>query len=157
MAYLNPAGSVVAQSRAVKKIIAPAGSELCLSHDGKKLLYTRTYSKTAPDRTIVLYDADSGNRRLGARSPSAKLSGRSTIRASLFSERKISLGRFGPSRRPCLKAAGRVFSTVCELLHGWLDNHTVPPATCKTAYWLSEDKPQQTVLCWRFMAARSRS
>jgi len=60
MAYLNPAGSVVLSRGAVKKIVAPAGSELCLSHDGKKLLYTRSDSKTAPDRTIVLYDADSG-------------------------------------------------------------------------------------------------
>jgi len=31
-----------------------------LSHDGKKLLYTRSDSKSSPDRTIVLYDFDSG-------------------------------------------------------------------------------------------------
>jgi len=36
------------------------GTELALSHDGKKLLYTRSDSKSSPDRTIVLYDFDSG-------------------------------------------------------------------------------------------------
>jgi len=60
MAYLNSAGSIVLSRGGVKKIIAPAGTELSLSHDGKKLLYTRSDSKAAPDRTIVLYDADSG-------------------------------------------------------------------------------------------------
>jgi len=40
--------------------VAPEGAELALSHDGKKLLYTRSDSKTSPDRTIVLYDLDSG-------------------------------------------------------------------------------------------------
>ncbi len=59
-AYLNSAGSVVLARGTTKKIVAPEGSELALSHDGKKLLYTRSDSKNSPDRTIVLYDFDSG-------------------------------------------------------------------------------------------------
>jgi len=49
--------SAVARQR---RLWAPEGTELALSHDGKKLLYTRSDSKTSPDRTIVLYDLDSG-------------------------------------------------------------------------------------------------
>ena len=63
IAYLNPAGGVVLSRGGVKKIVAPAGSELCLSHDGKKLLYTRADSPNGPERTIVLYDWDTGRLR----------------------------------------------------------------------------------------------
>ena len=35
-------------------------AEPSLSHDGKKLLYTRPDNKTGPDRTIVLYDTTTG-------------------------------------------------------------------------------------------------
>src|SRR5260370_1783777 len=59
-AYLNSAGSVVLARGTTKKIVAPEGTELALSRDGKKLLYTRSDSKNSPDRTIVLYDFDSG-------------------------------------------------------------------------------------------------
>jgi len=60
VAYQNSAGSVVFGRARQKKVVAPEGTELALSHDGKKLLYTRSDSKTSPDRTIVLYDLDSG-------------------------------------------------------------------------------------------------
>jgi len=60
LGYLNPAGKIVVSFSAVKKIASPEGSELALSHDGKKLLYTRADSKAGPDRTIVLYDFNTG-------------------------------------------------------------------------------------------------
>jgi uncharacterized membrane protein len=60
VAYLNSAGAVVLSRGTTKKIAAPEGTELALSHDGKKLLFTRSDSKTSSDRTIVLYDFDSG-------------------------------------------------------------------------------------------------
>src|SRR6266568_1081766 len=50
-AYLNSAGSVVLARGTTKKIVAPEGTELALSHDGKKLLYTRWDSKNSPDHT----------------------------------------------------------------------------------------------------------
>jgi len=71
MAYLNPAGSVVLSRGAVKKIIAPAGSELCLSHDGKN------FSTRAPIRRPLRTARSFSTMRtpqiagLGARSPSA--------------------------------------------------------------------------------------
>jgi len=59
VAYLNSTGAIVLSRGKAKKVVAPEGSELALSHDGKKLLYTRSDSKTGPERTIVLYDFDS--------------------------------------------------------------------------------------------------
>jgi uncharacterized membrane protein len=60
VAYLNSAGNVVFSRGATRRIVAPSGTELALSHTGKKLLYARSDSKTTPDRTIFLYDFDSG-------------------------------------------------------------------------------------------------
>src|SRR5712664_522476 len=47
VAYLNLAGSVVLSRGTTKKIVAPTGTELALSHDGKKLLYARSDSKSS--------------------------------------------------------------------------------------------------------------
>jgi len=42
--------------------------------------------------------------------------------------------------------AATVFSPqTVNSLHGWLDTHTVLASDMQNAYWLSEDKPQQTV------------
>jgi len=145
MAYLNPAGSVVLSRGAVKKIVAPAGSELCLSHDGKKLLYTRSDSKTAPDRTIVLYDADSGKSQDLVRglvrqafwSPDD-----SRIAFLKTQDQSWQVWSF-PATMP--EAAAAFSPQSVSSLHGWLDNHTLLASDTQNAYWLSEDKPQQTV------------
>jgi len=145
MAYLNPAGSVVLSRGAVKKIVAPAGSELCLSHDGKKLLYTRSDSKTAPDRTIVLYDADSGKSQDLVRglvrqafwSPDD-----SRIAFLKAQDQSWQVWSF-PATMP--EAAAAFSPQSVSSLHGWLDNHTLLASDTQNAYWLSEDKPQQTV------------
>src|SRR5260370_30667326 len=60
MAYLNSAGKIIVSRGVLKKIAAPAGTDLALSHDGKKLLYARTDSKSASESAIVLYDFDTG-------------------------------------------------------------------------------------------------
>ena len=57
-AYIAPSGKIVAALGKIKKIAAAEGTELAFSHDGKKLLYTRSDSKTGPERSIVLYDTD---------------------------------------------------------------------------------------------------
>ena len=145
IAYLNPAGGVMLSRGGAKKVVAQTGSELCLSHDGKKLLYTRSDSKTAADRTIVLYDADSGKSLDLVRGP---------VRQAFWSP--------DDSRIAFLKAQDQawqvwsfpvgtpetaaVFSPQnVSSLHGWLDTHTVLASDMQNAYWLSEDKAQQNV------------
>ena len=58
VAYLDPAGRVMLARGEAAKLVAPKGSQLSLSHDGKRLLFTR--DDPGPDRTIVLYDAGTG-------------------------------------------------------------------------------------------------
>jgi hypothetical protein len=145
VAYLNQAGGVVLSHGTVKKIAAPAGMDLSLSHDGKKLLFTRSDSKTGPDRTLVLYDFDTGK--------SQELV-RGLVRQPFWSP--------DDSRIAFLKAqdhAWQVWSFPAAMpetaalfspqsvnsLHGWTDGRTVLASDTQNAYWLSEDKPLQTI------------
>ena len=145
IAYLNPAGSVVLSRGGVKKIVAPAGSELCLSNDGKKLLYARSDSKTAADRTIVLYDADSGKSLdlVHGLVRQAFWSPDDSRIAFLKAQDQAWQVWSSPAVTP---EAAAVFSPqTVSSLHGWLDTHTVLASDMQNAYWLGEDKPQQTV------------
>src|SRR6266478_1032708 len=120
VAYLNSTGKVVLSRGTTKKIAAPAGTELALSHDGKKLLYTRSDSNTSPDRTIVLYDFDSGK--------------------SL--DRAWQVWSF-PAGDP--EAAVSFSPQPVTALHGWIDNHTLVATDSLNAYWLSEETLPQAV------------
>src|SRR5262249_45183547 len=53
VAYLNSARKVVLRRGKLATIVAPEGSQLCVSHDGNRLLYRRGVT----DRAIVLYDS----------------------------------------------------------------------------------------------------
>jgi uncharacterized membrane protein len=145
IAYLNPVGNVVLSRGGVKKIVAPAGSELCVSHDGKRLLYTRSDSKTAPDRTIVVYDADSGR--------SLDLV-RGLVRQAFWSPDDTRIAFLKAQNQAwqvwsfstAMPEAAAAFSPQnVSSLHGWVDVHTVLASDMQNAYWLSEDRAQQAV------------
>ncbi len=144
VAYLNSAGNVVLSSGPKKKIAAQAGTELALSHDGKKLLYTRSDSKSSPDRTIVLYDFDSGKSlelvhglvRQAFWSPD---DGRIAFLKTV--DRSWQVWSFYFSMP---EAAALFSSQSVNSLHGWADNHTVLATDMENAYWLSEDNQQQS-------------
>ncbi len=145
VAYLNSAGSVVLSRGATKKIAASAGAELALSHDGKKLLYTRPDSNTDTDRTIVLYDLDSGK--------SLDLV-HGLVRQAFWSpdDRRIAfLKALDRSWQVWLFPTGNPESAVSlspqpvNALHGWIDNHTILATDMLNAYWLSEETLPQAV------------
>ncbi len=81
-AYLDASGKVILSRGELKKTAAPAGYELSLSHDGKKLLYTRDL--TGAERAIVLYDADTGRSQDLITGWSTRPSGRRMIPAWRF-------------------------------------------------------------------------
>ena len=123
-----------------KKIAAQAGTELALSHDGKKLLYTRSNSTSSPDGTIVLYDFDSGK--------SLDLV-HGLVRQAFWSpddSRVAFLKALDHSWQVWLFPAGNPESAApfspqpVNALHGWIDNHTILATDKLNAYWLSEDK-----------------
>src|SRR6267378_6496327 len=145
VAYLNSAGNVVLSRGSTKKIAPHAGSELALSHDGKRLLYLRSDSKSSPDRTIVLYDFDTGKSldlvqglvRHAFWSPD---DGRVAFLKAL--DQSWQVWSF-PASMP--EAAALFSSQSVNSLHGWVDNHTVLATDTQNAYWLSEDNQQQSV------------
>ena len=144
-AYLNSTGSVVLSRGAIKKIVAPSGTEVALSHDGKKLLYTRSDSKSGPDRTIVLYDADTGKSQ-------DLVSG--LVRQAFWSpdDARIAFLKVQdqswqvwsfPAAAPAVATSFSPQSV--NSLHGWMDDHAVLASDMQNTYWLSEDKSQQTI------------
>ncbi len=143
-AYLDGAGRVIFTRRAAKRTVASAGSELAVSHDGKKLLYTRSDSKTGPERSIVLYDFDTG-RSLDLASGNARSafwSPDDTRVAFLKYDGKLWQVWTLPVAAP---ANAALFSPqVVDSLHGWTSPNTVLATDMQNAWWLSEDKPPQS-------------
>jgi uncharacterized membrane protein len=146
LAYLNSAGKIVVSFGAVKKVAAPDGSELALSRDGKKLLYTRSDSKTGPDRTIVLYDFPTGRSQdlVHGLVRRAFWSLDDTRIAFLKSQdQKWQLWTF-PAATP--DAAAPFYTNDVAALHGWVDAHTVLVSDMQNLYWISDDsRPIQSL------------
>jgi uncharacterized membrane protein len=137
--YLDSSGKVMFSRNGVKKIVAPEGSELSVSHDGRRLLFTRSDSKTGPERTIVLYDFVTGR--------TTELQ-RGLVRQAFWSpdDSRIAFLKIDgqkwlvwtfPADAP-EKAA--VFSSdSVNSLHGWVDAHTLLASDMENAYWISAD------------------
>jgi uncharacterized membrane protein len=146
VAYLIPTGKVAVAIGKIRKIAAPEGTELALSHDGKKLLFTRSDSKTGPDRTIVLYDTTSGHSqdlvhgsvRQGFWSPDD-----SRVAFLNFQDQKWQLWTF-PAGSPT--QVSPLYANSLTSLHGWSDPHTLLASDMQNAYWISDDgRTVQTV------------
>jgi uncharacterized membrane protein len=146
VAYLIPTGKVAVAIGKIRKIAAPEGTELALSHDGKKLLFTRSDSKTGPDRTIVLYDTTSGHSqdlvhgsvRQGFWSPDD-----SRVAFLNFQDQKWQLWMF-PAGSPT--QVSPLYANSLTSLHGWSDPHTLLASDMQNAYWIADDgRAVQTV------------
>jgi uncharacterized membrane protein len=146
VAYVSPAAKVVVDVAKIRKIAGAEGTELALSHDGKRLLYTRSDSKTGPDRTIVLYDFTSGRSqdlvRGGVRqafwSPDD-----SRVAYLNYQDQKWQLWTFAAGSPD---QAAPLYVNSLTSLHGWTDPHTLLASDMQNAYWLSDDgRPMQTV------------
>jgi hypothetical protein len=145
IAFVNPAGKIVVSRGVAKKMAATSGLELSLSHDGKKLLYTRNDSKTGSERAIVLYDFDTGR---------SKDLVHGTVREAFWSaddsrvaylqsqDQKWRVLSF-PANAP--ENAVPLFAGNIDSLHGWADVHTVLASDAQNAYWIADDRPQQTL------------
>jgi uncharacterized membrane protein len=138
-AYIAPSGKVVAATGKIKKIAAQEGTELAFSHDGKKLIYTRSDSKTGPERSLVLYDVTTGrsqdlirgNARAAFWSPDD-----SRVAFLNYQDQKWKLYSF-PAGSP--NQAASVYSISLNSLHGWTDSHTVLASDMQNAYWIQDD------------------
>lgn len=143
-AYLDTAGHVIVSHGEVRKT-AGTGEEPALSHDGKKLLYTRSDSKSGPERSIVLYDLDTGRARdvAGNNARQAFWSPDDVRIAYLKFDGKLWQVWTEPAGSP--EKAAVLSAQNVDALHGWVSATTVLATDMQNLYWFSEDKPAQTV------------
>jgi hypothetical protein len=146
VAYLLPGGKVMVSRGTTKKIAAPAGSELAMSHDGKRLLYTRDDSKSGGGQTIVLYDAETAH---------SKDLVHGDVREAFWSPDD---GRIAYLKGPDQQSQVWTFAAATpdqsaplgtiklSALHGWVDAHSVLASDTQNAYWIADDnRPAQSV------------
>ncbi len=143
-AYLDSAGRVIVAHGEVRKTAAPSGSELALSHDSKFLLYTRSDSKSGPERSIVLWEFDTGRSRVvaGTNVRQAFWSPDDTRFAYLKFDGKlwqVWIAQISSPDKAALLSPQNI-----DALQGWANPSTILAMDMQNAYWLSEDKPPQT-------------
>jgi uncharacterized membrane protein len=146
VAYVNSTGKVVVSNGKFKKIAAPEGSELALSHDGKKLLYARSDSKTSPDRTIVLYDFTTGSSKdllQGLVKQPFWSPDDSRVAFLQLQDQKWQVWTC-PSTPPGIAAP--LYINEVNALHGWVDAHTILASDTQNLYWISESSQPMQVL-----------
>jgi uncharacterized membrane protein len=145
VAYLDATGKVIFSRSAVRRTVALEGSELAVSHDGKKLLFARSDSKTGPERTIALYDWDTGHLRDLATGK---------VRSAFWSpdDSRVAFLKFDgtvwqvwtlPVSAP--ETSTQFAQQSVDALHGWISSTTILASDLQNAYWLGDDKPPQTV------------
>ena len=144
--YVNAARKIVVSRGAIKKIVAPAGADLALSHDGKKLLYTRTDANSPSESAIVLYDFDTGHSKdlvHGAVKQPFWSPDDSRVAYLNNQDQKWQVWTF-PVATP--ETPAPLYTNNVTNLHGWTDVRTVLASDLQNAYWIADDgKPLQTV------------
>jgi uncharacterized membrane protein len=145
VAYLDSTSRVIVMRGQVRKTAAPSGAEPALSHDGKFLLYTRSDSKTGPERSIVLYEFDTGHSRdvAGTNVHQAFWSPDDSHIAYLKFDGKNWQVWTAPATAP--ENAALLSSMYVDSLQGSVNANTVLATDMQNAYWISSDKPVQTV------------
>jgi uncharacterized membrane protein len=137
IAYLNPAGKVMFKRGATTRLVAPDGSQLAISHDGNRLLYT--HEDKAADRAIRLYDFTSGKTTalFGGNVQQASWSPDDTRFAFL----KFVDGHWrlwtAPIASP--EKAAPFYAGEVASIAGWADSHTIIVDDLQKLSWVGED------------------
>ena len=145
IAYLDASGKVILARGEVRKTVAAAGSELAVSHDGKKLLYTRADSKTGPERSIVLYDFDTARAKdvAGNNVRQAFWSPDDSHIAYLKYDGKAWQLFTAPIANP--ETAAAISTQNFDSLHGWISPTTLVASDMQNLYLVSSDKPPESI------------
>lgn len=138
-AYRNAAGRVVVARGPVRKVVAPDGTELSLSYDGKRLLYTRSDSKAGPEAAIVLYDGTTGRSR-DLVNGVVRQAFWSTDDARLaFLEQQGGNWQIWTCPAGAPEGAAPLYQGSVASLQGWVDLHTLLATDAQNAYWIADD------------------
>jgi hypothetical protein len=143
--FVTSSAKIMVSRGAAKKIISTAGIELSLSHDGKKLLYTRNDSKMGSEHTIVLYDSDTARSKdlIHGAVREAFWSPDDSRFAYLQSQDQKWRVLSAPVNTP--ETATPLYNGSVDSLQGWVDGHTVLANDAQSLYWIGDDRPQQSL------------
>ena len=139
MAFIDATGKVALVHGGVTKIVAPAGYQLSLSHDGKRLLFT--HNEPGKDRTIMMYDAVSGKntellRGLVQQAFWSPDDSRIAFMRSTGQDWTVwTMPAGAPDKALQLSTSG------VWALHGWTDAHTVLASDDTKLYFLRTESP----------------
>jgi uncharacterized membrane protein len=138
VAYVNATDKIVVSRGAIKKIVAPAGTDLALSHDGKKLLFVRSDSKSGPESTIVLYEFDTGRSRDlvhgNVRQPFwSPDDARIAYLANQDQKWQVWTLQVAAPETPA-----PLYPNNIDALQGWVDAHTLLASDLQNAYWIAD-------------------
>jgi uncharacterized membrane protein len=139
MAFIDATGKVVLVHGGVTKIVAPAGHQLSLSHDGKRLLFT--HDEQGKDRAIMMYDAVSGKntelmRGLVQRAFWSPDDSRIAFMRSTGQDWTVWTMPVGAPDKALQLSTSGVWA-----LHGWTDAHTVLASDDTKLYFLRTESP----------------
>jgi len=142
VAYLDAAGKVLLARGEAAKLVAPKGSGLSLSHDGKRLLYTR--EESANDRTIVLYDATTAKSTDLIRGAQSAFWSPDDSQIAFLKSTGAALEVWtAPAGSP--DRAAQLASTPVLALQGWQDVHTVLATDANKLYFLKTEAPPSSM------------
>lgn len=144
VAYVSVTKKVVLKHATVPHVVAAEGSQLALSHDGKRLLYTR--EDEGGGRAIVLYEAATGK-------STDLLTG--DVQQAFWSPddtritfMKLVDGRWhlwiAPVTAPL--SATSTYSGRVSAIDGWADSHTILVDDLNQLSWVGEDGTVQRTL-----------
>jgi uncharacterized membrane protein len=147
VAFLDSSGKVMLARGEAAKVVAPAGTQLSLSHDGKRLLFTR--DEQGNERTILLYDAATGKTTELMRgqvqsafwSPDDSHIAFMKLTEPVWNVWTMPAG--SPDKATQLNTnanASRVLT-----LHGWLDAHTVLASDNTKLHFLKTESPPTSI------------
>ena len=145
IAYVTATGKIVVSRAGIRKIAAASGTELALSHDGKRLLYTQPDAKGSTTGAIVLYEFDTGRSRdlvHGSVGEAFWSPDDSRIAYVNTVEQKSQIWTFAVDHP---ESAAAFSPQNITTLQGWTDAHTVLATDAVNGYWLSDEKPAQVV------------
>jgi len=144
VAYTNPAGKPIFKRGAIAHVAGAQGYQLALSHDGKRLLYTR--EDKGENRTILLYDF--------ATEKSTELL-RGGIQQPFWSpdDTRFAFMKFVDGKWHLWSApvgspenALSIYPGEIMSIHGWADAHTILVDDLVQLSWLADDGTVQRTL-----------
>jgi uncharacterized membrane protein len=147
VAYVNATDKIVLSRGAVKKTVAAAGTDLALSHDGKKLLYVRSDPKSSPESTIVLYDFDTGRSRDLVHGNVRRPFWSPDDARIAYLTNQDQKWQVWTLQVAAPETPAPLYPNNIDALQGWVDAHILLGTDLQNAYWIGDDgKIAQTML-----------